>query len=466
MNLTLIFSDVVLALVIWEVACLIQILLRGPGYLSGLAIASIVPITLAWIILRATQGLYPGYGMDEAEELRRQTYALLATLAFAAIFALAFQVGDALSRLLLALVFTGLLFLAPLMRHFVKKWMMRHGVWGKPVILLGARNVNTRVAEQLGQAWKLGFRPAAVFDAREEGQTTEANGDGEGKIDEDVLAKAVELSRRHRIDTLFLTMPRAPREYLAGMADLASVNFRNIVIIPDLAGVTNSVVVARNLAGTLGVEVRHNLLDPWVRRSKRALDLLGVIFGGLLIGPLLLAVVVLIKLDSSGPAFYGSLRRGAEGRHFLCWKFRTMRPDAERLLDEYLNNNPELRAEWEQSYKLRDDPRITRVGRFLRKTSLDELPQLWNVLRGEMSLVGPRPLLEAETPSYGGKSYDLYKRVPPGITGLWQVSGRSDLSYEERVMMNDYYVRNWSVWLDLVVLARTVTTVVRGRGAH
>jgi Undecaprenyl-phosphate galactose phosphotransferase WbaP len=235
--------------------------------------------------------------------------------------------------------------------------------------------------------------------------------------------------------------------------------------MPNLGGITNSAVTARDFAGSFGVEIKHNLLDPWSRRTKRVLDLLATVAGGLLISPLLLAVVVLVRLDSPGPAFYGHLRLGAGGRYFCCWKFRTMRTDAEQLLDEYLRGDPELRAEWEKSFKLRNDPRVTRVGRFLRRTSLDELPQLWNVLRGEMSLVGPRPIVEAETSRYGAV-YEMYRRTRPGISGLWQVSGRSDTGYRERIELDAYYVHNWSVWLDLVILIRTVRMVLLGRGAY
>jgi lipopolysaccharide/colanic/teichoic acid biosynthesis glycosyltransferase len=142
-----------------------------------------------------------------------------------------------------------------------------------------------------------------------------------------------------------------------------------------------------------------------------------------------------------------------------------MHINMELLLDEYLQGNPHLRSEWERTFKLRNDPRVTRVGRFLRKTSLDELPQLWNVLCGEMSLVGPRPMLVEEISAYG-EVYRLYKRVRPGITGLWQVSGRNDTSHEERIEMVASYVNNWSVWLDLVILARTIKTVLLGHGAH
>jgi lipopolysaccharide/colanic/teichoic acid biosynthesis glycosyltransferase len=142
-----------------------------------------------------------------------------------------------------------------------------------------------------------------------------------------------------------------------------------------------------------------------------------------------------------------------------------MYPDAERLLDNYLQSNPELRVEWEREQKLRRDPRVTRVGRILRKSSLDELPQLWNVLRGEMSLIGPRPIVDAEVSKYRAM-YELYQRVRPGMSGLWQVSGRSNTTYEERVALDAYYVRNWSVWLDMVILARSVKIVATRAGAH
>jgi lipopolysaccharide/colanic/teichoic acid biosynthesis glycosyltransferase len=139
--------------------------------------------------------------------------------------------------------------------------------------------------------------------------------------------------------------------------------------------------------------------------------------------------------------------------------------DAEAALKSYLDQHPELRDEWNKDHKLKDDPRITRVGKFLRRTSLDELPQLWNILRGEMSLVGPRPIVSAEV-SRCGEHFDMYSKVRPGLTGLWQVSGRNDTSYEQRVNLDCYYVRNWSVWLDLYILAKTIRVVLLGKGAY
>jgi Undecaprenyl-phosphate galactose phosphotransferase WbaP len=170
-------------------------------------------------------------------------------------------------------------------------------------------------------------------------------------------------------------------------------------------------------------------------------------------------------MSSRGPVLYGHDRFGKDGHRFRAWKFRTMFENSNGVLEQYLEAHPELREEWGQDHKLRFDPRVTKIGRFLRKTSLDELPQLWNVLRGEMSLVGPRPIVTAEIVKYG-PYYELYTMVHPGITGLWQVSGRNDTTYDERVQLDAYYVRNWSPWLDIYLLLKTVRIVLFSKGAY
>lgn len=456
----LVLSDSLLALLIWGAAYVVQAA-WGRGELSEVAVATIAPSIAVWVGLRALLGLYPGYGLDPAESLRRHTYSVFATLAVLAVSAVGLQVGDLFSRLLLALAFLGLLFLTPFVQYFVRLGMKRAGLWGKPVIVLSYKGTGAEFLELLDQEWSLGYVPVALLDYH----LTPAGESYRETPYLETLTATVNLGRERGVDTVIFATPYTRREQLASMVSVASENFRNVLVVPNLNGVTNSAVVARDLAGTFAVEIKHNLLDPWAQRLKRALDLLGAVVGGVFISPLLFTIAILIKLDSSGPAFYGHRRVGARNRYFRCWKFRTMRVDAERLLDEYLQDNPNLRAEWEQNQKLRDDPRITRVGRFLRKTSLDELPQLWNVLRAEMSLTGPRPIVDAEIPKYE-KDYELYKRIRPGMSGFWQVSGRSDTGYEERVAMDSYYVRNWSVWLDLIILARTAKIVLLGRGAY
>ena len=179
----------------------------------------------------------------------------------------------------------------------------------------------------------------------------------------------------------------------------------------------------------------------------------------------ILLLAVLVRLESPGPVFYGHRRIGRDHSTFRIWKIRTMQVNGDELLQNALAKDGALREEWLRDRKLRHDPRITRVGRWLRKTSLDELPQVWNVLRGEMSLVGPRPIVEEEIATYG-QNFSLYCRVTPGLTGLWQVSGRNAVSSRDRVRLDSYYVRNWSPWLDLHILARTARVVLTGQGAY
>jgi len=198
---------------------------------------------------------------------------------------------------------------------------------------------------------------------------------------------------------------------------------------------------------------------------KRLIDLPLAVLCGLVVLPMVAIIALLVKLSSRGPVFFSGKRIGAGGRHFYAWKFRTMRTDAEQVLEEHLAKCPELRRQWEETQKLKNDPRVTRLGRFLRKASLDELPQLLNVLKGDMSLVGPRPIVDQEVCRYGDV-FKLYCSVLPGITGLWQISGRNNTTYEERVGYDATYVRNWSVWLDLSILVRTAKVVLLQEGAY
>lgn len=456
--LALVLSDVLLAALVWQAASVVQGL-WGKGPVSGVAELSVFSNVAVWVGLRALLGLYPGYGLSAAEELRRQTYAVVAALGITTVFAIALHVGDLLSRLLLFAGFLGLALLAPVVRHLVKRGLRKIGFWGRPVAILGAGKAGASVIRALRREWALGFVPAAVFDDRRVRGALEGVPYGGG------LDRMGEAVREQGIDTAIVALPDARGSRLKEITDRARECFPRLIVVPDTGDVLNSAVAARDLGGTFGVEIKQNLLNPWSRRTKRVLDLFVTAIGGLMASPMLLAIAALIRLDSPGPAIHFQERIGPGGRPFRCWKFRTMCLDAEEVLDEHLLNEPELLAEWERDRKLSEDPRVTRVGRFLRATSLDELPQFWNVLRGEMSLVGPRPIVEEEVPRYG-ELYGLYRRVTPGISGLWQVNGRSDTGYAERVALDAYYVRNWSVWLDLVILGRTFESVLLRRGAR
>ncbi|MGO8918836.1 MAG: undecaprenyl-phosphate galactose phosphotransferase WbaP [Stellaceae bacterium] len=208
---------------------------------------------------------------------------------------------------------------------------------------------------------------------------------------------------------------------------------------------------------------RNNLMRPFNRGLKLAFDYVVALLVMLAVAPLFVLIALLIKRDG-GPVFYRHERVGPFGRPFTCLKFRSMTPNADEVLRWLFERDPAAAAEWEATQKLRNDPRVTAIGRFLRATSLDELPQLLNVLRGEMSLVGPRPIVAAETARYGD-NISFYNEARPGLTGLWQVSGRSETSYERRVELDVWYVKNWTLWHDIAILLKTVPAVMRRRGA-
>jgi Undecaprenyl-phosphate galactose phosphotransferase WbaP len=221
----------------------------------------------------------------------------------------------------------------------------------------------------------------------------------------------------------------------------------------------------QQLDGLSGIHLQQNLMLPLPQLTKRCIDLVACVVGGIVLLPFLSYLAIAVKMSSRGPVFYGHDRIGRYGVTFKAWKFRTMFQDSGLKLEQYLEANPDLKNEWERDHKLKFDPRVTRIGRFMRKTSLDELPQLWNVFCGNMSLVGPRPIVTQEIQKYG-HFYGLYTMVKPGITGLWQVSGRNNTTYDERVQLDAYYVRNWSPWVDIVLLFKTIRIVLFAHGAY
>lgn len=206
--------------------------------------------------------------------------------------------------------------------------------------------------------------------------------------------------------------------------------------------------------------------DAGKRLAKRIIDIVGSLIFFALFGGVYVAVWLGVLYTTGAPAIFRHRRIGRGGQGFDCLKFRSMVPNSDDVLRELLKSDLSARAEWEQTFKLRNDPRVTRFGRFIRKTSLDELPQFWNVLRGDMSLVGPRPVVQKELENFYGSAEKFYSLVKPGITGLWQIGGRSDTTYEERVSLDCTYAREWSVWGDFVILFRTVQVVLTGKGSY
>lgn len=216
---------------------------------------------------------------------------------------------------------------------------------------------------------------------------------------------------------------------------------------------------ALTLPQTFECEIKHFPL-------KRSFDIFFSLLVILITLPLFIIIALSIRLSSKGKIVYAHERVGRGGKPFRCFKFRTMYPNADTRLKEILENNPELRKEWEQSHKLKDDPRVTPIGKFLRKTSLDEFPQFWNILRGDLSVVGPRPVVKTEVTKHLGPKAAKILSVRPGLTGLWQVSGRSDTSYAKRIELDEKYVDSHSFWFDIKLIAKTIPAMISSKGAY
>lgn len=419
------------------------------------------PLLLLFPLAYALAGLYPGVGINPPEELRRITYTSLLVFAVIGASTFIYRTGSDYSRG--AFVFAVLLvpICVSLARALTRALFAGSSWWGSGVVVFGAGQTGENLVRLLKQQSGLGLKPVALLD-------DDLSKHGQFVVEVPVLGGlelAPSLARECRISHAILAMPGVGRERLLEIFQQYGATFSHLILIPNLFGLGSLWVSARDLGGVLGLEVRQRLLLRGPRLVKRCLDLLLVLLTlplALLVGG---GIALMIRLDSPGPLLYSQERIGYGGRRFRAWKFRSMVRDADAMLERYLKEHPELRQEWEQDHKLRDDPRVTRIGSLIRKTSLDELPQLWNVLRGEMSLVGPRPIVQAEVIRYGGQ-FSLYLQVMPGLTGLWQVSGRNDTGYQERVSLDAYYVRNWSVWLDIYIIARTFWAVLFARGAY
>lgn len=244
-------------------------------------------------------------------------------------------------------------------------------------------------------------------------------------------------------------------------------NCMYLSVLPEITGLALYGAHIDHFFGNdhLILRLNNNLARPFNAFLKRVFDLILVVVGLIILSPAFLIIAFIIKLTTKDKVFFFHKRVGKHGKPFYCIKFQTMYPNSSELLAKLLENSPDARLEWEKDFKLKNDPRVTTIGKFLRKTSLDELPQLFNVLRGEMSLVGPRPIIDREIERYED-GYYYYQLVLPGITGLWQVSGRNDVDYKNRVRLDEWYVKNWSLWYDIVIIIKTFGVVLKRTGAY
>lgn len=409
--------------------------------------SSLWPVLPLLLMVRSSFGLYPGYGMATSAELRLQTVSTVLLATFVIAGGALFRFADDYSRIVLASTAMCMVFLLPVTRAWAKWFSSRRNDYGITVPAVSSTDVDeidVRTLAHIRHA--LARRPAHGIRLADEVETT--------------MSAQVRAQRRH---VLYLE-GSSPLETDEALDRLAS-TFESVWFVPRAMSLSAEWIEPRDLGGILALEVRNRLLSRGNALVKRTVDVVLVVAALPVLIPTAVIVAISVKITSRGPIFVKQIRVGKGGNAITIRKFRSMIVDAEERLRDILQEDSCAREEWQAHQKLRHDPRVTQVGRWLRRTSLDELPQLWNVLAGTMSLVGPRPVLSSELGRYGDKAI-RYLSVTPGMTGLTQISGRSDLDYAERIRLDTYYVRNWSIWLDFEILARSIGAVVSGRGAY
>ncbi len=426
-------------------------MLIGPAW-------GVVPL---YLVVATAARLLPGWGLGVVEELRRLVLVLAGVFGLTAVGMWLghtnAELGVVSSRLALALAGGVALVAVPLARIKAKAFLIRRDLWGVGAVVYGAGPAGARIVRQLQEERGIGYTPVAAFDDDPERwgeylDLVQILGDTQCVAPEAAVA--------------FLALPESDREHQVALLEGPLQRYRTVVVIPDLFEAPSLWVRPRDFAGILGLELRSTLTRPLPRIAKRAVDLAAILAFAPLWLPLVGLAALAVWLGDRTSPFYSQERIGQGGRPFRTRKLRTMVPDAEAVLQRALASDPALAQEWATTFKLEHDPRITRVGALLRRTSLDELPQLFDVLQGTMSLVGPRPLPRYHHEDLPERVRALRERVRPGITGLWQVSGRSDAGNVGMERWDPYYVRNWSLWLDAVILVRTVQVVFKGSGAY
>lgn len=418
-----------------------------------------LPIVFMFFIFYS--GLY-GRRMLIYRMVERLFFACLEGAVLSIILMFFAQVSGQVSRFfVLAYVVIAFVLLA-IVRVILSKAMKKVKAFQIPVLIVGAGQTAELVVRQILHDSGMRYRVVGFLEDRHPVDTM-LHGfpvlGGFGNMEEVIQETGVH--------TVLIAAPGLPQDDLSSLIYRAQSMVKQVDVIPNLVAVPMSNVTAESFfdAKIMVLHIRNNLASPWNQMLKRLYDIVLSFIGIVILLPFFLILGILIKIDSPGPCIYKRWVVGKNKHKFGFYKFRTMCINADEVLRDLLNSNQEAREEFNKYYKLRDDPRITRLGKFLRKTSLDELPQLFNVLLGQMSLIGPRPITENEVPRYGNYIYEYFK-VRPGISGLWQVSGRSNIDYQERVQMDTWYVHNWSVWLDMVLLWRTVAVVVKHKGAY
>ena len=402
------------------------------------------------------------------EETRYMTKAV--TMSVGSIFVIVSlgQMFQTISRLTTVFLWLYGLFIFPTVRFFSKRFLSSLGIWRRNILIYGARDVGKDVAKGILHEKFLGYNLVGFLEEEEykNSDLIKING-STYKVYKWTKDLFDDLLSKEYVESIIIALPSLPKEEIANLISSLRHYVNNIFVVPDIKGVSlmNADLYYLFMEQLFLIRIKNDLQSWYNQQLKRIFDLTVSTIAMPFFLCILAIVAILIKLDSEGPVFYLQERLGKNRKRFQCIKFRTMYVNSEKIFQKFLEKNPEAAAEWQKYKKLKtSDPRVTRVGRFLRKTSLDELPQIINVWLGTMSLVGPRPYLPNEV--HEMREYaDMIFNTYPGITGLWQVCGRNNLSFKERVILDAWYVTNWNLWLDISLVFRTVLCVFKRDGA-
>ncbi len=419
--------------------------------LNGLILFLIFSIVLTWM-----NGLYPGFGLAAVHEMQKILYVVSLASVFLGVFLFLQQLGEAYSRFIFLLSWPLSILLMMLGRFALRNRFSRFNWWGIPMVVIGSEERAAPVIDKLFQNRRLGFRPVFYFDPNLKA-TQPIQGVQVVPSKEELQNLATKSNIKHVVFTD--SMEEVTSSNFHWMRDV----FPNIMFVLKTSPFGSLWVRTIDLHGTLAIETNYHLLNKQETIIKRVLDMFLTILLLLVSWPVFLLLALLIRIDSKGPIFYKQKRLGENGELFDSLKFRTMHHDSEQMLENLLDSDAQANQEFEEFHKLSKDPRVTRVGRFLRRYSLDEMPQFFNVLKGDMNLIGPRSFLPRELTAMGEYAQIILK-VKPGITGWWQVMGRNATSFKERLQLDEYYISNWSIWLDIYIMIKTVWVIISGNG--
>lgn len=430
------------------------------GSINAKSFITYWPYLPVFILIFIMFHLYPGISLAPSEELRRFTLGSL--LVYGGIILsryIEYGFWDSINTaFIISCIFSSAILLTA--RSVTNWFLYATKLGGIPTVIYGANGTGKLVARCLLKSRKSGYVPVLFLDDNQTGE--------DEYLDIPIIhdtSVSHEIVKRYKIRMAIVAMPNLAAPDIKHLLNSSVSAFRYNVIIPNFINVTTIWMSVRDFSGILGIDTSNKLNFNWNTKVKRFLEIIIVILIGILVLPFLLLTALSIKINSPGPVLYKHKRVGKNGRQFYAYKFRTMITNAENELQQLLEKDPELKLEWEKNHKLQNDPRITAIGKILRRSSFDEFPQLLNILKGEMALVGPRPIVEDEINKYGDDFNRIFS-VRPGLTGLWQVSGRSDADYHDRIAYDTYYLQNWSIWLDLWIVFRTFSVVLFGKGAY